>query len=253
MEVIVLKVEKLLKRLKREFIKVNFIQAFLDSIILFLVSNLVLFLLNITLIDPVTHYKILLGGTSFFLLINWILRSRKYTLELYEEENPEFREILRTTRDNIGNQDIVTQAMFDDLLERAKNVTSESIIPSTQIIKKIILVGTLSFLTALSGIVNIQIQQETNKVFNELELNEITQNEEEKIFGNKSEILGDPKDIGSSATDLDVNVTGAGGEGEIDESRRLEEEQMEFQAANPGLTEDVELAKNYSLAIRETE
>ena len=248
MEVIKLKVEKLLKRLEREFIKVNLIQAALDSIILFLGTNLVLFLLNITLIDSAMHYRVLLGGAAVFLIIDWVLRSRKYSLEIYEEENPEFREILRTTRDNIDNQDIVAQAMFDDLLERARNVTSESIIPGTQIVKKIILVGSLSFLTALSGVVNIQIQEETSQVFNELELNEISQEGEEKIFGNKSEILGEPKDI-DSATDLDINVTGEGTGGTTDNSRRLEEEQMDFKAANPGLTEYVQLARQYSLAI----
>ena len=249
MEVIKLKVEKLLKRLEREFIKVNLIQAALDSIILFLGTNLVLFLLNITLIDSAMHYRVLLGGAAVFLIIDWVLRSRKYSLEIYEEENPEFREILRTTRDNIDNQDIVAQAMFDDLLERARNVTSESIIPGTQIVKKIILVGSLSFLTALSGVVNIQIQEETSQVFNELELNEISQEGEEKIFGNRSEILGEPKDIDSSATDLEVNVTGESLGGTTDDSRRLEEEQMDFKAANPGLTEDVQLARQYSLAI----
>lgn len=248
--VIKLKVEKLLKRLKREFIKVNLIQAALDSIILFLGTNLVLFLLNITLIDSAMHFRVLLAGAAAFLIIDWVLRSRKYSLEIYEEENPEFREILRTTRDNINNQDIVAQAMFDDLLERARNVTSESIIPGTQIVKKIILVGSLSFLTALSGVVNIQIQEETSQVFNELELNEISQEGEEKIFGNKSEILGEPKDI-DSATDLDINVTGEGTGGTTDNSRRLEEEQMDFKAANPGLTEDVQLARQYSLAIRD--
>jgi hypothetical protein len=248
-----LNVEKLLKRLKREFIKVNLIQAFLDSIILFLITNLAFFLLNVTLINSNTHYKVLLGGIAFFLIVDWVLRSRKYSLELYEEENPEFREILRTTRDNIGNEDIVTQAMFDDLLERAKNVTSESIIPSTQIIKKIILVGVLCFLTTLSGLVNIQLQQESSKVFNELQLNQITQNGDKEIFGNRSEILGESKDIESTSTELKINITGEGSEGEIDESRRLEEEQMEYKAANPGLTEDIQLAKKYSLQIREEE
>ena len=42
-----MRVEKLFKRLKREFLKVNFLQACLDSLLFFLSANLVLFLFSL--------------------------------------------------------------------------------------------------------------------------------------------------------------------------------------------------------------
>jgi len=247
-----MRVEKLLKRLRREFIKVNLIQAALDSILFFLSINLVLFLLNITLVNESLHYRILIGLTFIFLISDWVHRTRKYRLEIYEEKNPQLREILRTARDNLDNQNIVSQAMFDDLMQRARSVTSESIIPSTKIIKKIVLVGVLSFLTALSGIVDFQVQKETQQLFSELEPQEVLNRDPERLK-NASEIYGEPQDIQASATDLQINVTGeAAGEGS-DELQRLDAEQFTFEAANPGLPEDVELAKKYSLAIKGNE
>jgi len=247
-----MRVEKLLKRLRREFIKVNLIQAALDSILFFLSINLVLFLLNITLVNESLHYRILIGLTFIFLISDWVHRTRKYRLEIYEEKNPQLREILRTARDNLDNQNIVSQAMFDDLMQRARSVTSESIIPSTKIIKKIVLVGVLSFLTALSGIVDFQVQKETQQLFSELEPQEVLNRDPERLK-NASEIYGEPQDIQASATDLQINVTGeAAGEGS-DELHRLDAEQFTFEAANPGLPEDVELAKKYSLAIKGNE
>lgn len=247
-----MRVEKLLKRLRREFIKVNLIQASLDSILVFLTTNLVLFLLNIRIVSETVHYQVLFASTFIFLLADWIHRSRKYRLEIYEEKNPQLQEILRTARDNLDNQNIVSQAMFDDLMDRARSVTSESIIPSTQIIKKIVLVGLLSFLTALSGIVDFQVQKETQELFSELEPRQILQQETGDLR-NASEIYGEPQDIQASSTDLQINVTGETTGGETSELRQLETEQFTFEAANPSLPEDVELAKQYSLAIRDFE
>jgi hypothetical protein len=238
--------------LRREFIKVNLIQAALDSIIAFLALNLVLFLLNIKIIAASVHYRALALITLVFFLVDWVHRSRKYRLEIYEEKNPQLQEILRTARDNIENQNIVSQAMFDDLMNRARSVTSESIIPSTDIIKKIVLVGLLSFLTALSGIVDFQVQKETQQIFSRLEPGEIL-NQEPENLRNASEIYGEPQDIEASATNLEVNITGDAQGSESESLRNPEPEDFVFEAANPGMPDDVELAKRYSLAIKDFE
>jgi hypothetical protein len=246
-----MRVEKLLKRLRREFIKVNLIQAALNSIIVFLVSNLALFLLNITLVNEALHYRVLAGFTFLFLLVDWVHRSRKYRLEIYEEKNPQLQEILRTARDNLDNQNIVSQAMFDDLMERARSVTSESIIPSTQIIKKILVVGMLSFLTALSGIVDFQPVEESREVFSQFEPEEVLNPREDEVLKNASEIYGEEKSVDAVSTELDINVTGNASGGETGRLRTLNREQFTFEAANPDMPEDVELARRYSLVIRE--
>lgn len=247
-----MEVEKLLKRLRREFIKVNLIQAALDSIIGLLITNLILFLLNITLINETAHYRILIGATLTLLVIDWIIRSRKYRLEMYEEENPEFKDILRTARDNIDEQNIVSQAMFDDLIDRARDVTSESIIPNQQIIKKIVIVGGLSFLTALSGIVDFQPVQESREIFSQIEPKEILKNDkkDEKVLKNGSKILGKSKNIQTTSSKLQINIKGNAEADKTNKLRRLEKEQYQFKTSNPQLPEDAELAKQYSLSLQ---
>lgn len=245
-----MRVEKLLKRLRREFIKVNLIQASLDALVAVLSVNLVLFLLNITLVTHFLHYRILAISGFIFLLADWIYRSRKYRLEIYEEENPQLREILRTARDNLDNQNVVSQAMFDDLMERARSVTSESIIPSGEIIKKIFVIGALSFLTALSGLVDFQPVEESREVFSQLQPQQVL-NPEPEGLRNASEIYGEPRDIEASATDLQINVTGDASADEDSSGVRADSEEFMFEASDPGMPEDVELARQYSLAIRE--
>lgn len=245
-----MRVEKLLKRLRREFIKVNLIQAALDSLLVFLSVNLLLFLLNFTLVSESLHYRVLTGLTLVFLLVDWVNRSRKYSLEIYEEENPQLQEILRTARDNLDNQNIVSQAMFDDLMDRARTVTSESIIPSTEIIQKILVIGFLSFLTALSGIVDFQVQKESQQIFSQLDPEQLLE-DEKKVLKNASEIYGEKRSIDAVSTDLRINVTGnAEGQGSV-ETGSVDGREFAFHAADPGMPEDVRLARRYSLAISE--
>ncbi|MFB6100136.1 MAG: hypothetical protein ABEK16_02580 [Candidatus Nanohalobium sp.] len=248
-----MRVEKLLKRLRREFIKVNLIQASLDSIIAFLSADLVLFLMNVTLINEQVHYQALAALTFVFFLGDWVHRSRKYRLEIYEQENPQLQEILRTARDNLDNQNIVSQAMFDDLMERARSVTSESIVPSTEIIKKILVIGLLSFLTVLSGLVNFQPVQESREVFSQFEPQDILNpgGRGEGVLKNASAIYGEQKSIDAISTELKIKVTGNATGGEQGNVRALNREDFTFEAANPEMPDDVELARKYSLAIRE--
>lgn len=246
-----MRVEKLLKRLRREFIKVNLIQASLDAITLFMVLNLVSFLFNISLISESWNLRALAGFSFLFFFANWLYRSRKYRLEIYEEQNPELQEILRTARDNLEVQNIVSQAMFDDLMERARYVTSESIIPGKQIIQKIVVIGILSFLTVLSGLGDIQLQADSKEFLSQLNPDELLEGEDDGVLKNSSEIFGEEKDLGDVSTALDINITGEGSGEEAERIGRGEEEEFVFEAAEPERIEDAELAKQYSLAIRD--
>ncbi len=239
-----MRVEELLKQLRREFLKVNIIQASLDSILFFLSTNIVLFFFSIEITSRFSNYTVLGVLTFLFLGADLVWRYRNYRLEIYEEENPELREVLRTARDNLDKQNIVSQALFDDVMERARKVTSDSIIPSKKIIQKILAVGALSFLTVLSGITDAQIGQ-TSQIITRSDSGVETTN---TTFVNSSKVLGDAKNItanstinfsiegDSSAEDPEIRAPGSGETASIDS----QPEQLE---------EDLELAKQYSLAL----
>lgn len=253
-----MRVEKLLKRLKREFIKVNIIQASLDSIGLFLGLNLLTFLFSIELVSAIDNSRILLGFSVLFFFGDLIYRVRNYSLEIYEEENPKLKEVLRTARDNIDKSNIASQALFDDLMERARSISSDSIIPSKVIIQKILIVGALSFMTALSGIADFQIEKTSTEILSDVddfipEDNSVKNTSVDEVqFNDTSRILGESEDINFNSG-INISIQGEGNKTEADFETFNREEQIVFEAADPNRPENLRLAREYSLAIRNFE
>ena len=252
-----MRVEKLLERLKKEFLKVNFLQACLDTIIIFLSLNLILFLLSLQITPNFKNEFVLLAIALAFFPINFLMRSKKYRLELYEEKNPELREILRTARDNIDKNNIVSQALFDELLDRSRSVTSESIIPSRRIIQKILVIGAISFLTVLSGLVDFQVSRQQQNIIPEIDdlKNQITGEENDTLQINDAEdIFGEKRDIKLSEKIVNYSITGQGEKEEAEAAERQRELQdLSLSSSNPELTENLDLAKQYSLALKNME
>ena len=248
-----MKVEKLLRRLKIEFVKINLLQSCLDAIIVFLLGNLALYTLDLEVTGPYSNLNILIGATSVFFLLDLIYRVRKYNVELYEEKNPELNEILRTARDNIDRKNIASQALFDELVETAREVTSESIIPSQEIIKKVLVIGVLCFLTIFSGLLNIHIDGPNQAIFPDLGTNSVVSHEQEIDVRNGSQILGEPTDIDIQERDLQFEIQGTGSASEQQFSFSTEDEDFTVDSTMSGIDEDRELAQRYSDSLRELE
>lgn len=250
-----MRVEKLLKRLKREFIKVNLLQASLDTLLFFLTGHLILSVFSLQVTESFTNPQSLLGLSAIVFGADLVYRTKNYRLEIFEEKNPELQERLRTARDNLDSQNIVSQALFDEVLDRSRTVTSESIIPSKQIIQKMLAVGILSFLTVLSGIANFQVLEDGGEILPKVDqLQQQITGEKDKGFElkNASEIYGDKKDIDVSDNLVDFNITGSGKTSESElESSNIQPEDVTLDVSGPALSEDLELAKKYSLAIKD--
>lgn len=249
-----MKIEDLLKRLKIEFIKVNLIQASLDSIIFFLTSNLVFFLFSIRVVDSIENYFFFGILTVFFFIGDLVYRIRTYHLELYEEKNPELKEVLRTARDNLNKSNTVSEALFDEVMDRARKVTSESIIPSRDIIQKIFAIGILCFLTVGSGLVDFQLRYSTSSILGDMNLpgeaGEQNDSEGSRIL-NSSDILGESTEIDIDRRELDFEISGTGESSRSEFSFEAAGGNLSFRSADQRSDEDLELAKRYSLAIKD--
>lgn len=248
-----MRVETLFSRLKREFIKVNLLQACLDTLMFFLCFNLILFLFSLRITSYLPNNQALLITSAVFFLGDLAYRARNYQLELYEQKNPELHEILRTARDNLDKKNIASQAMFDELMDRSRSVTSESIIPSKKIIKKVLVVGILSFLTVISGLADFQIIRDNGgELIPDISNIGQQENEDEFELKNASDIYGESQNIGVS--DQLVNFT-IEGEGEAEDSdlgsSNARPEDVVLDVTGSSFSEDMELAKQYSLAIKE--
>mgnify|MGYP006295822475 CR=1 FL=1 len=248
-----MRVETLFKRLKREFIKVNLLQACLDTLMFFLSVNLVLFLFSLSITSYLPNNQALLLLSTVFFLFDLSYRSKNYQLELYEEKNPELHEILRTARDNLEKNNIASQAMFDELMDRSRKVTSESIIPSKRIIQKVLIVGGLSFLTVISGLADFQIIRDNGGEIVP-DLGNLGENDEEDEFElrNATDIYGESKDIEVSDQLVNFSIEGQGEAEESDlGSTNSRPEDVVLDVTGSSISEDMELAKQYSLAIKE--
>lgn len=243
-----MKIEKLLKRLRREFIKVNVLQASLDSLIFFLAGNLFLFLSSTRLLESVSNTEVLGFLTLVFLSGDLAYRYRNYRLEIYEEENPELQEVLRTARDNIDRENVVSQALFDEVVSRARSVTSDSIVPSKRIIQKILVVGGLSFLTVISGITGLQLGNGNGSISELGFLQDSTQKDNFTVR-NASLILEDPENIDYKSS-INFSIEGNGNADRQGITTAGREEQFRYESSPETLGEDLGLAKRYSLEIK---
>lgn len=250
-----MRVEKLLGRLKKEFIKVNLLQASLDSLMFFLLGNLVLFLFSLRITESFSNTASLAFISFLFFTGDLYYRAKKYRLEIFEEKNPELREALRTARDNLDQRNIVSQALFDEVMERSRSVTSESIIPNRVIIQKMIVVGLLSFITVLSGLADFQIDQDGGNILPGTDsISDITGEDDDDELKNATEIYGEEQDIAVSDKLVTFNISGSGeSESSEMEEAQAEPEDVVLDVSGPSLSEDVELAKKYSIAIKEFE
>lgn len=250
-----MRVEKLLKRLKREFLKVNLLQASLDSLTFFLSANLILFLFDLQLTPSFPNFFSLTMLTLLFFLGDFMYRANTYSLEIYEQKNPDLRERLRTARDNLESRNIVSQALFDEVLDRSRSMSSDTIIPSKRIVQKIVAVGILSFLTVLSGVADFQLLHDSGNVLPGVDsVPGIGPEDDEDGFElrNASEIFGERQDIKVSDDLVSFNITGEGEteENELD-SGTTEPEDVVLDTTGPQQSDDVQLAKEYSLAIKD--
>jgi uncharacterized membrane protein len=244
-------VEQVLKRLKREFVKVNLLQSSLDALIVFLSLNLVLFLFGVEVFPRVSNYVVVAGVSVAVFLIDLAHRSHQFRLEIYEERNPELREILRTARDNPRADTFVSRAMLQDLMGRLHRVESDSIVPTRSIIQKILVVGVLSFLTLGSGITNFQVQDHRGAVLPAIQPTDDTE-EPQQVLQNTSAIYGDRSDIDAADLDLGFNITGEGEREESDDPPVLRSaEDATLETTEDELSENLLLAKRYSVAIKE--
>ncbi len=244
-------VREVLKRLKREFVKVNLLQAGLDALIAFLGINLVLFLFDISISPVFSNTTLLAVAAVGVFFIDLAYRTANYRLEVYEERNPKLREILRTARDNPEQDTFVSRAMVEDLLDRLRQVTSDSIIPTRSIIQKILVVGGLSFLTLLSGLTSFQLQEHGGTLL-PAPGGQGDDDDDLPVLRNTSAIYGERSDISASDLDLGFNITGEGERerGDTGDTPGRTSDDAAFDAAEKQLSDDLALAKQYSVAIK---
>lgn len=143
-------VKSLFAELYYEVFKISFLHAFTDSVIFFMLS------LNITTLLDVKFYFAIVAA-ALFMMGDVLFRMKHTTLKQIEDKNPQIRDILRTAKDNLEGNDFMILAMFEDLIQKMKSVSSGSILNQQKLFIKMVIVCALSFLVIMVSANNIHV------------------------------------------------------------------------------------------------
>lgn len=148
-------IKALLDEVRFEMLKVILLNAFLDGTILFLG---LLLLLSVFGIGPLLP---LLFALLFFAFQVWRYW-QNIDLEYIEERNPSLREALRTAADNQEAESLMAHALFAEVIERMRKVSSGTFLNFKRLITKIATMFALSLIILSLAFFNVNIQKFEN-------------------------------------------------------------------------------------------
>ena len=148
-------IKSLLNELTYEMFKVIVLNAFLDGVIFFLALLLVLSVFGMGLTLPA------LASIIFVVADVW-WHARRISLRYIEEKNPDIREMLRTAADNKEDDSLMAHALFDEVISRARRVSSGTFLDFRKLSTKIGALFVLSMVLVSLAFFNVNIQKFEN-------------------------------------------------------------------------------------------
>lgn len=148
-------IDALLREIRFEMLKVILLYAFIDATIFFLGFFLLLSIFGMGLFLPLVFSIIV-----FALDVWW--RLRKINLAYVEEQNPHLREILRTAADNKDDESLMAQALFVEVIQKVRRVSSGSFLDFKELGLKLGLLFSLSLVLVGLAFFNVNIQKFEN-------------------------------------------------------------------------------------------
>ncbi|MFC1754449.1 hypothetical protein ACFL96_13825 [Thermoproteota archaeon] len=151
-------IKLLFRELKWEVFKIIILDSVLDTTIFFFITHMIISFFNLSI------YSTMVLATIFF-IANIYYRMKTVKLQDVESKNPSIKELLRTANDNIDETNFVAQALFDDLIQRMKNVSSGSMMKHGHILTKMMLVFALGFIMIVLSANNINVDMVDLPIF----------------------------------------------------------------------------------------
>jgi hypothetical protein len=259
------KVKGLFNEVKMEMLKIAFIYAFLDSVMLFFLIYFIVSFFNIKFI-----YTLAIPGiiTLIFFVIKFVTKVNKMRLKDMEDANPQLKEMLRTAHDNQNEQNPLMDALFMELKGKMRTASSGNLLESRKIITRIISAVIIVFLIVFVSSMNVNLKK-IDIPFDKLrfmmpgngdshqegKITDLVFNQTDVIYGDSSIAK-----LGNDKIDINVNPTMS----EIDlnnvkdaESQNLREGEMPQEVVvnpdafnNQKVLDEAEQAANYSQRIR---
>ena len=240
-----------LKSLKMEVIKVSILHSILDTSILILAVNFILFLLGL----DSTRVIISLIAGCIFAVFDFIFRFKDFRLQTFEKYNPEVSEMLRTAHDNVTKDNEVVKVLFQDVIKKLRFSSTYQLIQHKRAMVKIAVLFVLSLSTMTFTVIQLQFPQLISTPVENLSAKiEAVNILNDNIYGEKSNIEIGERELQlilSSSTNINLNQIKD--IDEVDFQRENFPVEVAAQAeatSEEEIPQDFELIKNYNLRIR---
>jgi len=148
-------IKGMFNELQYELVKILLLNVFLSTVILFLIADLIALIFNMPL-----WYVIAVAATYF--IITLVSEIRRISLRHVEQTNPELREMLRTAKDNTAEDSLMAHALFYEVLDKIKRVSSGSFLDFKKLITKIATIFVLAIILVSIAFFNINITRFDN-------------------------------------------------------------------------------------------
>ena len=259
------KIKDLFDEVKFEMLKVVLINIFLDSVMVFFIAYFITSFFNIRFL-----YILLIPAiiTLIFFFTVFMIRIKKLRLKAMEDANPQVKEMLRTAHDNMGEENLMTAALFSELKKKMRTVSTGNLLESKKIITKIISAVLIVFLIIFVSSLNINLKKIDipfeklrfmipggKEEYSEASITDLVFNETEVVYGEASIAkLGNEEidlNMNPSMSEIDFNKIGEAEREALREGSLPQEIGVNPDAfSNQEVLDEAEQAANYSQRIK---
>lgn len=130
-------IRHLLQELRYEMFKNILLDAFLRSVIAFLIVDILLSMLGLSYV-----FSFIIAASYFSYRMTKKMRSIR--LKVFEEHNPEIKEMLSTAADNLNRDNLVIQELFKEVIGKMRRVSSGTLVEPKSLVLMVIAIPLLA-------------------------------------------------------------------------------------------------------------
>ena len=146
-----------------ELVKIILLNVFLSTVIVFLAADLVALMFSMPL-----WYVIVVSLIYFVVILSSEIR--KISVKEVERRNPELKEMLRTAKDNVSDDSLMAQALFLEVLQKMRRVSSGTFIDFKKLMAKLSVIFAFAIVLVSIAFFNVNISQFENPLARPLSL-----------------------------------------------------------------------------------
>jgi hypothetical protein len=143
-------IKALFRELRWEVFKIIILDSILDTTIFFFLAHLIVSFFKLSIYFSIVFASLLFIGNIYY-------RMKSIKLRDVETKNPSVKEILRTANDNVDETNFVAMALFEDLVQRMKNVSSGSMVKHGHVLTKMSVIFLLGFVMIIMSANSVTI------------------------------------------------------------------------------------------------